>query len=315
MRPPLVEAPLDLRQKLECDHADDGKDHDAHQHDIRVEGGAGLRDHLPDAGLRDVELGDEHADQRAAGAQAKPGKDERHRRRQHDGFEDLVLRRLKAAGGLDQRSRRRLDRVARVHDDRENGRHEDQRELRGDADAHPDHQQRQKGDDRSGVKRVQEGIERVVEAPVPAERDPEWHADEDGEEIAPEELDAADIEVMNQFPRLIELDAGMPYARRRAEEDRIGHGPDAARELPYRDEHHDGDGAQDLLLVFQVEAGRPALEPFIADRLVAVALSHDPRGPPARPRQDAGAGVSDRPSLPNALRDTRSTNSTIFGSL
>src|SRR6185503_17650547 len=127
MRPPLVEAPLDLRQELERDHADDGKDHDAHQHDIRVEGGAGLRDHLADAGLRDVELGDEHSDQGASRAQAKPREDERHRRRQHDGLEDLVLRRLKAAGGFDQRARRRLDRVARVHDDRKNGRHEDQR--------------------------------------------------------------------------------------------------------------------------------------------------------------------------------------------
>jgi hypothetical protein len=38
-RPPLIEAPFELRQQLEGDHANRGENHDTDQDDISVEGG------------------------------------------------------------------------------------------------------------------------------------------------------------------------------------------------------------------------------------------------------------------------------------
>ena len=82
--------------------------------------------------------------------------------------------------------------------------------LDKDADAKPDDDQRQEGDARRGIHGVDEWIANVCEALVPADGDAKGNRENDRQEVAPEELDAADIEVVVNLPEANICQAALP---------------------------------------------------------------------------------------------------------
>src|SRR5262249_25032664 len=87
-------------------------------------------------------------------------------------------------------------------------------------------------------------------------------------------LVSADIEIVHQHAGLIEPHGGVPDSRGRAQEDGVDDSPDAAGELPYRDEGNDGDGADDFLFVPEIEAYQPVLRALAIDGQFDRILSH-----------------------------------------
>src|SRR5262245_18886953 len=114
-----------------------------------------------------------------------------------------------------------------------------------------------------------------------------------------------------EAPGLVQPDGGVQHPGRRAEKDRIDDRKDAAGQLPNDEQRNDRARAQNLLFVPEVEAGqRMAARDFI-DWNFRLGFAHVV----CRCSTGDQGSFGWPPSLPSALRDSRSTNSTVMGSL
>ena len=137
---------------------DSGEGDDQHAHEQRV-GGEGLSavgDHEADALAAAEHLADHHADQSQRDALTDAGQDERHGAGNRDGREDLPVRGAEGARGAQQIAVDRLDAADGVDQDREERRDKNDEDLRPHADPEPDDDERDHGDARRGIQRVQE---------------------------------------------------------------------------------------------------------------------------------------------------------------
>ena len=89
--------------------------------------------------------------------------------------------------------------VPGVDQHRENGAEKDNSDLGQNANAQPNDHQRQKGPHAALHSWHYERIKNVTQPPVPACYDTEWNRDDNGEQISPKKLDAADLQVMINF--------------------------------------------------------------------------------------------------------------------
>src|SRR5437763_689170 len=75
-RPPRADAAVERRDDLEEDECEDRHEERPEKEPVRLQRLAGLEDHVPEPGIRLVELTDDHARDRAPDRDAHPHQDE-----------------------------------------------------------------------------------------------------------------------------------------------------------------------------------------------------------------------------------------------
>src|SRR6516164_8839532 len=164
VRSPLFEPPLDGVEQR--DHAQPrGHEHEhAEKDDIGLKRIAGLGDHVAEARRRGVELADDDPEQRAAGAVFQAGEDEGHGAGQDNARKNLHSGGGKASRHSDEARFARLDAGWGVDEDRDDGAEENHQNLRPNADAAPDDDERQQRHARHRVERVDEWADHIADA-------------------------------------------------------------------------------------------------------------------------------------------------------
>src|SRR5581483_108015 len=244
---------FNLRKQLHPDHAAQRENADADENLVGLKSRAGYRDHEPDARRGGVKLAHQHADQGAAHRETQPGENKRDRRGHDDGLEDHPFRSAEAARGVEQIGGRGFDAVAGVDQDRKNRAEKNNADLGHDADAEPDDHQRQERDPRRRVHGVDERIEDIAHALVPAGQDAEGNADHGGESVAADEFNAAHVEVVVDLAAAEHLVGGLEDQRRRAHEHGVDQLKDIPDQLPGDQEGGDRDAAEDFLFLIEVD--------------------------------------------------------------
>src|SRR5256885_4380863 len=275
LRTPALEAVLDALEDRREQHAGAGDEHHPGEHLRRLERLAGDRHEHADAVPRSDELADDHTRERVPHAEPEAGEDERHRAGEHDAPEDEGVGRAERPRDPQQRGLRVPDAGHRVDDDREEGTEKDDRDLGLDVDAEPDDEQREQDDPRRAVEEFHDRVHRVLDPRVPAHRQAQAEAHDDGQPEADDELLAArghvepDVALLDQLHERLRAVDGAGQ-----EQDR--HEPGVRDELPSREDDGHADHAHDERLVL--------LRPARPDRGARLAGGHGRTRVPGRHR-------------------------------
>ncbi len=212
---------------------------DADEQRRHVEGLAGGVDQESEARLRSEQLAHHHADDAAADAEANSGQDVGQRRRQRDLHDDLPPGRAEALGDLDQQGLGGAHAGDGVDENGKNGGQEHHRDLRADADAEPQDEQRRHRDQRRGIERRDVDLGVVAHPLADADDDAERGADHDRQQNPVDQLAEAHPDVQLQLAGLPQPHGGERDIRRRREEQPVGE-DGAGQNLPARHHHHQG---------------------------------------------------------------------------
>src|SRR5215475_13054318 len=240
---PARHPPFQPHHELGQHHAHEGDDDDRHEQLRGREYVGVFDDHAAEPADGGEELGDDDADDRQADREPDTRHDEGNRRRQNDLPKNLPFGGAIGSADLQHRAAHVADAGIGVHGDGEDGDRDQDRDLADEFQARPQDDQRDEGDARDGIERVDEGVEYVFQRAPLRHDDAERNADHDGERHAdrerPQGLDQRLLE--RAVPD--QLDRGPKDRARRRHEDRI-HA--AAVIFPHHEEDRDRGGANSV---------------------------------------------------------------------